>query len=255
GISLNQARATTIQNVTIRDGLGTRLKVPINARFSAAVFLWRQYHFVLAQADTDPKSEPPSFSLNFGESTITLTDMYQILGNLVNDTIQTILGHSLQQPISLPGKAYRYFQNPSGLPDGSAMYGILLNRMGVAINEFGSCNSECHNPNVSREIEIKQVTITNLVLNPTETILVTNDEGKVQTDFAGSGILIAQAPWWQNQPGGRSNTFVPEASFIQTYDNQVVYDEILLAQVLLQLYATEVRSKAISVKSNISDQV
>lgn len=250
GIALNQATDTIITRVQIHDSLGTKLKVPVNARFSGAVFLWRHYRSLLNQLATQPNSKKYCFT--FGENSMSLAEIYQVLTNLVKHTVETVLSRGINNPVRFTGKSYQYFSNELGLPDGSAMYGVLINKRGVAVDEFGSCNSECVNPNISQRVTVENVSINNLVLHPNETILILNEAGKPQTDFGGSAIMISKCPWWVTPEKNGTNNFTPEISFIQEYDGRVVYDEVLLAQVMLQDYATKTDQKRLAVKSNIA---
>ena len=253
GIALNQAQHVTLRNVRVLNSIGTILKVPVNARFSATMFLWRRFRSLISQTVNDPKTN--NYSFRFGEYQFTLSEMFQILNNLVESTVSTILSQGISKPVRLVGRSWKYFNNPTGIPDGSAMYGIIINKLGVAVNEFGSCASECHNPNVSKGILIENVSINNLVLNPLEVVVLLDETGNHLKDFGGSVIMVSKCPWWEKPSTYSTQSFIPTATFIQTYQGSLVYDEILLAQVMLHHYAQTIGPKSVAVVSNISNAV
>ena len=253
GITLNGAEKVSISNTTIYRSLGTHLKVPVNGRFSSSIFLLRALQ--------------TSIQLGYGNQTIqcgkhkeTTSSLYSWLKKLIDTTVDHIIDTGLETIFTrdrfavnnILKESYYYFGNPSGNPDGSAVYGILFNRIGVAINEFGACTPNCENEkNISKSIQIKNVSISNLVLEPREVVGLHNSSkpGKFQVDFSGSFILISSGSWFEH-----NNGYQPDTTFVQQ-NRTYPYDKILLTQVHLFEMAQETNQKAIQGVAHIEDPV
>ena len=231
GITLNGSQKVTLKDITIYQSLGTTLKVPFNGRFASAVFLVRALQRAVGMGYGSEK-------IKTGTYTETIQSLLGWLRGLVDIAIRQVVELGLQQSLTPERfiltphleEAYYYFGNPHGKPDGSAVYGVLFNRIGVAINEFGACSPDCEDAkNQSREITLQNVSISKLTLEPREVVGLPNSQkpGKFQVDFSGSLILISSGSWFQHQ-----NNYQPSTSFINE-NRPHAFDKILLTQVAL----------------------
>jgi hypothetical protein len=231
GITLNGSQKVTLKDITIYQSLGTTLKVPFNGRFASAVFLIRAFQRAVAMGYGSEK-------VHTGPYVETVQSLLGWLKGLVDIAIRQVVDLGLQESFTPErfaltprlAEAYYYFGNPHGKPDGSAVYGVLFNRIGIAVNEFGACSPDCEDAkNQSREILCQNVSISKLTLEPREVVGLPNSQkpGKFQVDFSGSLILISSGSWFQHQ-----NNYQPETSFINE-NRPYAYDKILLSQVAL----------------------
>lgn len=137
GVHLNGALRTTIRDCDIGPSL---TEVPVLGTLSNAIFLLPELR---KAADANP-----TFTISFGANEKELS-----LYHLVEE---------LQEAIS-QGPDHDVFSNPSGLPDGSAVYGIVIHRIGVAIGDLGAGT---YDEQASTKIE--RVNIHDLRLNAIE---------------------------------------------------------------------------------------
>lgn len=222
GISLNGSKNITINDVRIENSLGTYKKVPVNGRFSSFIFISRMLETL---GETN-------FKIKSGDHYIELDKVRERLLSMRERVIQEFLQNRTMGIQYFSKDIYDLFGNPLGLPDGSAIYGILFNKSGIAINDFGfgCCNNDSNETpdNYSNNINISKVLIRNLVLNPREIVGIKNNNGLNQ-DFSGNTILLAKTPWFENL-----NCFQPHQTFI---DKNGHYDILLSLQVLLSEYS------------------
>lgn len=253
GITLNGAQNISISNTTIYRSLGTQLKVPFNGRFSSSVFLLR----ALQQAI---RLGLHNNSIQYGQYKETTLTLHGWLKNIIDLSIRHVIDQGLEHAFTedklavspILAESYYYFGNPSGKPDGSAVYGILFNRIGIAVNEFGACSPDCEkDSNVSKSIQINNVAISHLVLEPREVVGLHNSSkpGKFQTDFSGSLILISSGSWFEH-----NNVYQPDTTFIQK-NRRYPCDKILLSQVHLFEMAQETGQKSIKGVAHIESDV
>ena len=241
GITLNGANKVSIEDCTIINSLGSKRKVPFNGRFSSSMFLLQ----ALRQAIQTGEQYREISCGPFKETTLSLHDW---LKQITDVAIQFILDVGLYEAFtsqkmsknSILDEAFHYFGNPSGNPDGSAIYGILFNRIGVAVNEFGACSPECiHDKNMSRSIKINRVSISHLLLEPKEVVglLQVGKPDSFQKDFSGSLIMISSDSWFEGD-----NIYQPDKPFIQE-SRKYKYDKILATQVHLYVMSTELKRR------------
>ena len=89
-----------------------------------------------------------------------------------------------------PIASARFFVNPSGLTDGP-VYGILINKRGVAVNKFACC-SDIRGETYARDVEIVDTRIENIRAKPREVLALSQPRStKVQTGAFGEVFPIA----------------------------------------------------------------
>ena len=112
----------------------------------------------------------PSLNVTFhGDRTLTLQDIEQNLVSSMDMVFGVLTGSLNEQDVNdeeLYQKGKALFMNEEGLPDGSAVYGILLNSHSVAVNGFGaSLNDEEEH---GSDVTINDVQINDLRLSANE---------------------------------------------------------------------------------------
>jgi hypothetical protein len=160
GIQLNGASNVMIKHVDV----GPSLKQTFSAELSHAIFL---DHLMQSLLPGHP------FLYNASKSLPVVLRGEQ----LFVDTVLSRFHSALQQYlIDGTGELSRVFGAGTDLPDGSAVYGIVLHKRGVAIHDFGACgafdtfNSSEH----SSDVVLQRVNIHDLHLLPkqwTRTVL------------------------------------------------------------------------------------
>lgn len=228
GITLNGVQNIQIRNIKIEHSMGSRLKVPFNGRFSSAVFLVKQ----LKCLEEDYPEEYRNFVQKVGAYRLPLSKLKQDLEMMVERSIQRSIKNGLETELVLNRPEKDFFANPGGLPDGSAIYGILINCLGIAVNEFGAClqNQSGHNKDGSNNIHIENVNIQDMVLKPREVVgLLGKDNSVIQTDFSGSVMMVSGLPWYENR-------FQPDRTFV---DSDGKFDIQTATQVALFQFSTQ----------------
>mmetsp|Transcript_59228 Transcript_59228/g.117348 ORF Transcript_59228/g.117348 Transcript_59228/m.117348 type:complete len:745 (+) Transcript_59228:62-2296(+) len=170
GIQLNGAEKVTIERCTIGPSLGapgSYDEVPALATLSQAMLI-------------------DSLSQGLGhEHDPAITKLRDSVANFRKDYLN---GLSLLQ------ESY-FFRDPStfaGLPDGSAIYGILLHKAGVAIHDFAACTSadfEQLSDDPLTGFRIKNVVIKDLYLKSDEVLKLMHD-GKPVLGPAGDVVQV-----------------------------------------------------------------
>ncbi len=155
GVQFNGATDVTVKNCLIGN---TRTNVPVIGTFTSGRFLRNAL-----------RSLDQNLSITFADrpgQTFTVAD---VLDNVqVQEDIifnRTILGQDVSGN-PLFDDALALYDNPSGFPDGSAQYGIIINSLGAAVAGFGKQASG----QSSVDVTIKDVTIQNLNLNVREVV-------------------------------------------------------------------------------------
>ena len=243
GISLNGVTNVNIRNVVCQNSLGTNLKVPVNGRFSAAVYIWRTLKVIV------DKNEP-DYHMYIGKNKYYITDAVRQFDQLIRDTADLVVKNKLTTVVPFPKEIYNLFGNPDGFQDCSAIYGIVFNKKGIAVDEFGACDPVCTESSMSSNIVVENCSINNIVFKPTEVVALLNKDAKFQKDFSGSMIMVTNSPWFITEKG-HENKFNPTATFIK--NNR--YDFILATQVLLYKYATSKNIKWAKGVADISDNI
>ncbi len=243
GIALNGVDNVLVRNVSCQNSMGTSLMVPVNGRFSAAVYLWRTLSLIV-------NAEMPDYGINIGNQSLNVYEAYQTLNGYIKETVKQVVRQNIHHVPKFPDPIYRLFGNPKGLQDCSAIYGILINKNGIAVNDFGACDPECKEVISAKNILISNCTISNLVLEPREVVALLHEDGSFQKDFSGSMIMAVEKNWFltKNQNQTRFN---PELTFVKNRE----FDFILATQVLLFKYATEKKIKWAKGVATISDNV
>ena len=156
-IALNNARNVHIENVRIH---GCSTDIPVNTRFSQAVFLAK--HLDALAAAGDPRT------LTVDDHTWTCESMSAVIKQGLVDTYHELhegLAHGTVNPDT------HMYTNPSGLLDGN-VYGIVINRKGFVVNET---LLDASDTTLASNISIKNVTVDGLVSRPVQTLALTTD--------------------------------------------------------------------------------
>lgn len=126
GIHLNGPSRVVIQNVAIEK---SRTDVPVLGTYSAARFMIQFLNSVIIRQDENMLSE----TIVLGDDTKTLTD----IKNDLQSAIDNFFNWKFDDTVTNRPDAADLFENEQGLPDGSALYGIVIDKNGVAVNGFG----------------------------------------------------------------------------------------------------------------------
>eukprot|EP01025_Chloroclados_australasicus_P020330 TRINITY_DN2143_c0_g1_i1.p1 TRINITY_DN2143_c0_g1~~TRINITY_DN2143_c0_g1_i1.p1 ORF type:complete len:633 (+),score=69.47 TRINITY_DN2143_c0_g1_i1:2195-4093(+) len=168
-VHLNKGTNVTIANIEIPS---TRTDVPVIGRFSAARFM-RPWVNQLVDGGY-------SGTLNIGGEELTALEVQTNLRQAINDATEQALTTG-----KITGELASLFGNPTGLPDGSAMYGIILNSKGVAVNGVPSNVPVSER---SQQVTIQNVNIGTMTLKTREIPVLTVDGVKPATDAVGAAL-------------------------------------------------------------------
>ena len=243
GISLNGVSNVYLREISCYNSLGTKLKVPVNGRFSAAVYIWRTLKLIIDK-------NLPDYYIFVGRNRLYISDAFRRLDKLIKDTTNIVENGKLENIAHFPPEIYKLFGNPDGFQDCSAVYGIVFNKKGIAVNEFGACDPDCTNANMTNNILIENCSIYNIVFKPNEVVALLTKDAEFQKDFSGSMIMTSNSPWFEIT-ADHLNKFNPEATFI----NNNNYDLILATQVLLYKYSIDKNIKWAKGVANISNNI
>ena len=163
GFALNDSDNLLITNCEIGPNWQ---KVPVVGQVTSFIFMLRALKLI--------KSEKKICNLK------KVNQLYVLLNEKITKMTKEFLETGLVSDPSL--------QNPSGLPDG-LVYGIVINRKGVAINEFSSCCPK-ETSELSQKVFIKNVNIHNLKANPDEVISLLDNENKVSVGAFGAILPV-----------------------------------------------------------------
>jgi len=154
-IQLNGFRATSLQNLEIGPSLSD---VPLRAYYSNARFLLLALRKLVYAT--------PSKKVIFaGDRELTLREIEQNLVSAMDIVFGVLAGRMDEADVpdnDLYQKAKALFINEGGLPDGSAIYGIVLNSNSVAIGGFGASAND--QDEFGRDVTINNVQISGLRL-------------------------------------------------------------------------------------------
>eukprot|EP01024_Parvocaulis_polyphysoides_P033631 TRINITY_DN29871_c0_g1_i1.p2 TRINITY_DN29871_c0_g1~~TRINITY_DN29871_c0_g1_i1.p2 ORF type:complete len:147 (-),score=10.06 TRINITY_DN29871_c0_g1_i1:20-460(-) len=124
----------------------SRKDVPVIGRFSIARFIRPWVNLV---------SGSYQGTLNIGLQQLTASMVQSYLRDAINQAANQVLTTG-----KVSGSLEKLFGNPEGLPDGSAIYGVVINGKGVAVNGFPE---DVLLSERSRGVVIKNVNIGELV--------------------------------------------------------------------------------------------
>mmetsp|Transcript_107836 Transcript_107836/g.337655 ORF Transcript_107836/g.337655 Transcript_107836/m.337655 type:complete len:596 (+) Transcript_107836:114-1901(+) len=177
GVALNGATQVLMDGLTI----GPSLKQTFPAHLSQALFM---DHIV-----NDLMPTETALTDVRGSTKVTLRG--QELS--VADVFATLRSDLQEYANSGGGPLATLFGDGSGLPDGSAIYGLLLHRSGVAINDFGFCPDD--GPSKS-DLMVKDVTLRNIEIRDlsvkVDQAIVTTVEGSAALGVAGDPFRMAK---------------------------------------------------------------
>lgn len=189
-------------------------------------------------------------TINFNnDKELTYQQIYINLQTTLDLAKRYVLNENTQNDRNNPlfDEAIELFINKDGLPDGSAIYGILLNSKGVAVNDFGTSPPN----NGGNDVNINNVSIHNLELSVAEIpimgatktmkgmfgdvmnirsmiddyskILLDNNELHANIKYKGNALSDAQIL------GAITNMYNSELSdlFLQWLDEEIIPNEIM----------------------------
>ena len=149
-IALNGMHDVVLQRVR---ALGTAKKVPVLGTYSSARFLTPFVDKALAAAAASAPFVTHAATMRLGNASLHLKTL---MGQVLSDVSATGAISSSTHP-----EAYALFADTTGLPDGSASYGIVLHAHGVAVNGF-----ECDRSD-ARHDQMHHILITDCVIKDT----------------------------------------------------------------------------------------
>merc|ERR1719410_1007149 len=164
-IQLNGFNGATLENLEIGPSLGVDVDVPVAGYYSNARFILLALRGLLNDDSYDTSTE---ITFNGGRA----TNLQQIHDNLEKamDLIFESLTHDVfaipTEDQALFTAASDLFLNPTGMPDGSATYGILFNSKNPAVHGFGVSPDESEDE--GNDLTITNVDITGLRLSANE---------------------------------------------------------------------------------------
>ena len=161
GIQLNGFKGVIINDVKI----GPSSKdVVVRGYYSAGRFVLQAYYDLMSKFPT----EWGNFTVNFsGGNNKTLQEIFDELRDCMDIVFRRGLNRETKKDKQYPLRqmCIKLFENPTQIPDGSAIYGLLLNSKGVAVNGFGdSSNLEGQ----GEDILVRNVDISDLMLDTNE---------------------------------------------------------------------------------------
>ena len=167
-LHLNGALDVRVTNVTAGP---MRRDVPVLGRFSVGRFLLPYLRYL-------------AHDTSCGNNGITVAGvLYSPEAVLAN--LEAALEQTYQAAIRGNGSVPELFANPSGLPDGGTVYGMVFNKLGVAVN--GLANKRPDQPVDNTNIVLSNVTIRDIHAAPHEVVaLARSDDGTAQTDAVGA---------------------------------------------------------------------
>lgn len=224
GISVNGIKRATLRNVRVLDSIGTKLFIPVNGRFSTLVFISRILTKII-------RAGLPDYSIPIGSCKYAISKAFQQTTTTIDTIVDTVVRTGLHRIPRFSKEIFSIFGNPQGIPDCSAIYGIVFNKLGIAVNEFGACDKDCTTGTFSSDIRIENCSVSNLVVRPMEFVgfQSTTKADAFQKDFSGS-LIMACGPDWFVDDNGR---YDPDRKFVQPNGS---YDWLLATQVLLAKY-------------------
>lgn len=175
-ISLNAVKQLKIIDCTIG---GNYKSIPTNGFFSASVFIRKFAEKALFYASLDNVKNDIQNKLD---------KINLLIGTILDLTVPD----SEDKPhklISNPSDDIKFVVNNTGLPDASALYGILVNGKGVAVNNF---SFDVPTKFESTNIYLTNVNICDIEGEVIETVALSLPEKqkKIQVDTAGSVLPI-----------------------------------------------------------------
>ncbi|CEM09923.1 unnamed protein product [Vitrella brassicaformis CCMP3155] len=183
GIQCNGAKRVVIQHTQI--GPSSK-RVPVRGFYSAARFV---DHYVNRLIPMGFSREGPQFA-DLLRDTISYADRPD-QQMVIQDVFARLraglhLFERQRTPVSdedekLLNEAKYWFDNPSGLPDGGSMYGILLHRLGGAVDEHGQPKENYYDgtsPRVTKDVTLLDVKIVGLTNNPVNVPSLVGQDGK-----------------------------------------------------------------------------
>lgn len=244
GIALNGSKNVVIDNNIIQDSMGAKLKVPVNGRFSAIVYLWRTLNLLIKKGYGD-------YTFNIGKEILTIDWLYNYWNNNITKLTNIVVDNKLYTLPKFPEPLNNFFSNPGGFQDCSAVYGILLHKRGVAINDFGCCNSNIADGTTSDNSIIKNTIINNLIFKPREVVGLLDNNRKMMVDFSNSLVMLTD-DYWQYDNDYINKRFNDNRPFKSSDGN---YDMILATQACVYECAIKNNIKWAKGVGNISNSL
>lgn len=161
GIVLNNSKNIVCDDLEIGP---SNNKVLMNSSFFAFVNIVRTIF-------TRKLNELNNNCLKTYEINLSLLVFNEIVHNFKNN--KSILGSN-----EILNKIIKQFQNKTGIPDGSALYGLSFTPSGISINQIGCCIDTKKENELSNNLEMKNILIKDLILDTKENIAIKID-GKI----------------------------------------------------------------------------
>lgn len=221
GIDLNAPNSIVVKNVLIGP---SSTRVPVKASFSHAMFMSKLYSEAMASPELSSLADTTIVRLRGSDRRVAavlnslLIAVNRVLAGAdpCHESPQGHLGHDDDEDLDT-----LLFCNPSGLPDGSAVYGFVSHKLGPAIHSLGKCTIEEHRLyarglGTYGDVTLANVTIRGLHVKTEETLMVQDSEGKISQGPAGDPFQVQLARCADND----------------TYCGNVVSDSQVAMQVL-----------------------
>eukprot|EP01026_Neomeris_dumetosa_P083570 TRINITY_DN972_c0_g1_i2.p1 TRINITY_DN972_c0_g1~~TRINITY_DN972_c0_g1_i2.p1 ORF type:complete len:419 (+),score=26.91 TRINITY_DN972_c0_g1_i2:910-2166(+) len=176
--------------------------IPVSGRFSAARFIRPWINKLVSDGYTG--------TLNVNGMNFTASDIKEALRSAINNASDQVL--SLGEITN--DNLRQLFGNPTRLPDGSAMYGIVINTLGVAVNGF-PINIPIEGR--AQHIIIKNVEIGRINLAAVDRPVLSVDGKKPSTDAVGAiletedGFTLTPGGTYLGNPVGNAQLIVAKA--------------------------------------------
>eukprot|EP01024_Parvocaulis_polyphysoides_P039971 TRINITY_DN3625_c0_g1_i10.p1 TRINITY_DN3625_c0_g1~~TRINITY_DN3625_c0_g1_i10.p1 ORF type:complete len:706 (+),score=114.90 TRINITY_DN3625_c0_g1_i10:187-2118(+) len=214
GIQLNKGINVLIENIEMPNA---REDVPVACRFSAARFIRPWINKLASSGYTG--------SLKVGDKFLSASQIQQELRDAINSASAQVLSSG-----GVAGDLAYLFGNPGGLPDGSTLYGVIINQLGVAVNGLPSDVSQNKR---SKDVIIRDVNIGNIKLDVKELPVLSTDGETPSSDAVGAIVQIldgttVQQEIYQGNPIANAQLLVAKAihegfnfGFLSTGKNKI----------------------------------
>lgn len=137
GVSLNGASEVFMENIHIGpSSSSSQLKVPLPT-LSQARFLHHIFADLIANLHKPLASLSKEVKVKLAGQSVSVSSVMDRLGSAIHAFLADAVGKTADA--GALKDAYAVFRNAHGLPDGSAVYGVLLHKAAPAVHEFGAC--------------------------------------------------------------------------------------------------------------------
>lgn len=206
-VSLNGVDGLIMQDCQITN----RKDIPVLGIFSAARFLQRYVDFLYARNS--------SVTLAVQTSVLSVSDVRSALVDAINAVHGDVVAQGSIDAETHPDE-HALFSNPSGLIDGNA-YGVLLNKVGVAVNDFPSQPKPPYSEHSASGALLKNILVTNLLTEIREVVGVRHCSA-ISSDSVGAILQLL------NTHDGQMLTISSEDESEAEYTGNVVANAQLL---------------------------